>query len=340
EIEPYLLSIDSLSQQAAEIIAQLMAFSHQGHQKVSDFDLNVVLKEAYKTAKLGIPEDIRLAEDFSTERLFVHGNESQLQQVLMNLVNNARDAMQRDKNRSIAVSLRSCTQATRCKLSGEHCNASKSIACLKVEDTGKGMDEETVAKVFDPFFTTKEVGEGTGLGLSMSIGTVQQFGGTIDVKSKLGEGSIFSVYLPLIEQPVKEKDEAPVAIKEEGAGQLILVVDDEDIVRETMNEILTDFGYQVVTAEDGKQALDMFQEHPNNFSLLLTDLVMPNMDGRELAQEIRSIVPTLPIIFSSGYDMKLLDMDMTGFENAQFITKPVNIAGLNRLIASIIRPAS
>ncbi|MDX8388879.1 MAG: response regulator, partial [Mariprofundaceae bacterium] len=339
EIEPYLSSIDSLSQQAAEIIAQLMAFSHQGHEQASDFDLNLELKEAYKTAKLGIPEDIRLIEDFSTEGLFVHGNATQLQQVLMNLINNARDAMQRDKNRSIAVSVKSCDENNRCKLNGEHCNANKGVACLKVEDTGKGMDEETVAKAFDPFFTTKEVGEGTGLGLSMSIGTIQQFGGNIEVKSVLGEGSTFAVYLPLIAQPVKERDESPVAIKEEGAGQLILVVDDEDIIREMMDEILTDFGYRVVTAEDGSKALEAFQAQPNNFSLLLTDLVMPNMDGRELAQEIRSIVPSMPIIFASGYDMKLLDIDMTDFEDAQFITKPVDIAGLNRLIASIIRPA-
>ncbi|MDQ6992897.1 MAG: response regulator [Mariprofundus sp.] len=336
EIDPYLTSIDSLSQQAAEIIAQLMAFSHQGRQQSSDFNLNLVLKEAYKTAKLGVPEDIRLIEDFNSENLFVHGNAPQLQQVLMNLVNNARDAMQRDKNRYIAVSVRSCDEESRCKLNGEHCSVSKGVACLKVEDTGKGMDKETVAKIFDPFFTTKEVGQGTGLGLSMSIGTIQQFGGNIEVKSTLGEGTTFAVYLPLIEQPVQETGEASVLIKDEGAGQLILVVDDEDIVRETINEILTDFGYQVVTAADGKQALEVFRKQPNNFSLLLTDLVMPNMNGRELAQEIRNIVPSMPIIFASGYDMKLLDIDMTGFEDTQFITKPVDIAKLNRLIASLI----
>ncbi|MDQ6963081.1 MAG: response regulator [Mariprofundaceae bacterium] len=336
EVKPYLDSIDSLSWQAADIIAQLMAFSHQDHQQFSKLNLSDILKEAYSTSKLGIPEDIQLNADFSDEKLFVHGNSAQLQQVLMNLITNARDAVKKSKKRSISVSLHSCDQAQQHKLDDQLCSSHSGLACLKVEDSGTGMDEETLTQVFDPFFTTKEVGEGTGLGLSMSIGTIEQFGGKIEVKSTRHGGSVFSVYLPLVEPPSETSSSEPEVTQEKGHEQLILVVDDEDIVRDMMYELLTVFGYQVITAEDGKKALEIYQKQPNNFALLLTDLVMPNMNGRELAKEIRRTSPTIPIIFASGYDMKLLDMDMIGFEDAAFMTKPIDIHKLRHLIASYI----
>ncbi len=242
-------------------------------------------------------EDIELVKELSPELGRVKADPSQIEQVIMNLVVNARDAMPTGGRVAIATT----NEDPGVRYAEEPVwIAPGPYVLLSISDTGCGMDEAVRKRVFEPFFTTKELGKGTGLGLSTVYGIVKQSSGYIWVSSEPGRGSTFNVYLPRVE------DEAePTSVKREekavGGMETILVVEDDDQVREVSARMLRAAGYSVLTGSDGGEAMQLCAEHPGEIHLLLTDMVMPGITGRELAHQMREVRPGLPVLFMTGY---------------------------------------
>jgi CheY-like chemotaxis protein len=260
----------------------------------------------------------------------------------MNLAVNARDAMiDNGAARAKALLIQtSCVQIDEqyVKL---HVDAhTGQFVCLTVTDTGCGMDQETMSRIFEPFFSTKEFGKGTGLGLATTFGIVKQHKGWIDVESKPGAGTTFRVYLPTT--PVaaqKDEDEVHDPVMPLGHREAILLVEDEEDVRELVTEILQTLNYEVVVAQSGAEALELWDEHEGEFDLLLSDVVMPGgMNGRELAHQFRQRRPNLRVILSSGYSPEAIgSLDENG--DITFLAKPYPPQDLARLVRKCLDEA-
>jgi len=335
--------IEALEQQsfrAADMIKKLLMFARKGELEVKDFSFTALMKEVFELAKHTVPENIKLYIHVCEEALFIKGDASLLQQVLMNLINNSRDAVHDVKNPSIHITIQPF-QADKVFIK-KHPEArlETTYACLTIQDNGCGIAEESLTHVFEPFYTTKAVGEGTGLGLAMIYGSIQSHQGIIELDSVLNEGTTINIYLP-----VNASDEClteEISQKEvlQGHGECILCVDDEDDVREINSEILASFGYQVLQASDGLEALKIFEQHKDHIALVLTDVVMPNMGGVELAKELYLNYPSLPIIFVSGYDENhLLEIPKT-VSHTRILEKPFTIEVLNQQVYDLLKASS
>ncbi|MDQ6971279.1 MAG: ATP-binding protein, partial [Mariprofundaceae bacterium] len=252
-------NVEQLGYLAAEIIAQLLTFARKGEIEMSTFNFAPFIKESIKLARVSIPENIKLTENITSHDMLIHGDVTQLQQVLLNLLNNARDAVLEKAKPTIGVHLSHFTadEEFRSRRSGVE---QHEFAHLSVSDNGYGISKKHLEKIFEPFFTTKTVGEGTGLGLAMSYGAIQSHQGILEVESEKGAGSTFHIYLPL-----QQAEEEPVALLQKelmaGHGETILLVDDDSCVREALSEVLVSLGYTVLTASDGAIALQLFAEH-------------------------------------------------------------------------------
>jgi len=266
--------------------------------------------------------------------LIVHGDATQLQQVLMNLLNNARDAVSHVSHPTIHFSLKPFI-ATDDFIKRHPDIKGGRFAQLIISDNGSGISEMHMNKVFEPFFTTKEVGEGTGLGLAMVYGAVQSHGGIIEVEGGKGTDTAFHVYLPLTEEAGNSLQESEkTAIQ--GRGETILLVDDEESMRDTTGEVLNSLGYKVLMAGDGEQALQIFMAHQDDISLLITDIVMPNMGGIDLAKSTRLLNRKVPIIFATGYARDQAMSAGDPIEKSIVIGKPFQIAKLSQMIRKLI----
>jgi CheY-like chemotaxis protein len=243
----------------------------------------------------------------------VKADRSQIEQVIMNLVVNARDAMSDGGTIRIATARRQISEQ-RASASGEMQPGEH--ACLKVSDTGHGMDEETLARAVEPFFSTRE--QGTGLGLATVYGIVQQCGGDIEIESQPGEGTTVTVCLPLTEEPLPEVTEPAAAEEErmEAAAARVLLAEDEDQVRGLVKTVLESEGYEVIAAESGEKAQELFEAAHEPIDVLLTDVVMGGIGGVELARLLREDRPDLPVLFMSGYT----ELELP--EGAQLLQKP------------------
>jgi len=326
-------SIEMLGMRAADMVKQLLTFARKDRVQMRPFSLNAFIKEAFKLAKTAIPENIELLCDTCQEELTVSGDATQLQQVLMNLLNNARDAVAHVSQPRIFCSLKLFV-VTAAFTKAHPDTKGEQFAQLVVRDNGAGISKEHLDKVFEPFFTTKGVGEGTGLGLAMVYGAVQSHGGIIDIDSSPGMGTTFSIYLPLSKPD--ETTEADTSIITEGKGETILLVDDEESMRDTTAEVLKSLGYQVLTAEDGVEALALFKAHPQNIALLLTDIVMPKMGGVELAESIRQLAKDVPIIFATGYDKDSAIYSGDQVAQSTVINKPFSFTELSHLLRQMM----
>ena len=244
-----------------------------------------------------------------------------IEQVLMNLAVNARDAMPKGGTLTVSTTPVEVSPA----YAQTHPEARVgSYVCLRVTDTGCGMDPATQARIFEPFFTTKEVGKGTGLGLATVYGIVKQHEGWIDVASQVGQGSTFSVFFPATSEAVRElaPEAAPTAPVSRGQ-ETILVVEDEPVLRDMAHLILAECGYRVLEAGNGRQALEVWERDPDGIDLVLTDMVMPEgISGMDLAQKLLATRPTLKVIFASGYSMDDTAPDFIRQGHAAFLQKP------------------
>jgi len=329
-------NIELLGIRAAEMVNQLLTFARKDRVKMKSLSFNAFLREAYNLARASIPENIELICDTCEEPLIIHGDATQLQQVLMNLVNNARDAVSQMDQPRVSCSLTPFVATD--VFHKKHPDSKETeFAVLTVRDNGSGIKKEHLHKVFEPFFTTKSVGQGTGLGLAMVYGAVRSHAGIIEVESELGAGTVIRIYLPLkvgVEKPTRKKE----SVSMQGRGETILLVDDEESMRDTTGEVLNSLGYKILSAGDGEDALELFRAHQAEISLVLTDVVMPKMGGFDLARSIRQYDQTMPIIFATGYDkgqVMSLEDQMSG---SVVISKPFSFEEISQLIRTMIEP--
>ena len=335
EIGEKLDNIELLGMRAADMVKQLLTFARKDRVEMHSFSLNAFIKEAYKLAKTAVPENIELVCDPCQENLMITGDATQLQQALMNLLNNARDAVSDVTHPQISCRLRPFVSTDEFNKDHSDMNGVR-FAELVIRDNGSGISKDHLDKVFEPFFTTKGVGEGTGLGLAMVYGTVQSHGGIIEATSEHGVGTAFNIYLPLKEGvETLEKDKIPTIAQ--GQGETILLVDDEENMRSTIGEVLNSLGYKVLKAGDGKEALEMFKAHQNDIDLILTDIVMPRVGGFDLAGSIRQLNHNVPIIFVTGYDKDQVMSSENQIQYTDIIGKPFSFVNLSRLIRQMIR---
>ena len=331
----FLREIDQISQRAADIVRQLLLFSREVHQEKQHVNLTTLFQSACRTARFGVPENIAFETRFCKEDLIAYADAAQLEQVLINLINNARDACMGQPNPRITVSLKrlsweSFTQRDKFKI------CASEIACLEVEDTGIGIPEAEIEHIFDPFYTTKEAGAGTGLGLSMSYGAIESHGGVIDVQSTVGKGTRFVVGIPIVNEeliPVMPETATEVVVSSSSADLLVMIVDDEEMIRSTLSQILQSLGYKVITATNGQEACDLFDQHGERISLVMTDRVMPKLDGERALEQMRRTRPELPAIIISGYSSEESDLD----DITKLVSKPFRIAKISKVVSELLQ---
>jgi PAS domain S-box-containing protein len=296
-----LLEIRQAAERTAAITQQLLAFGRRQVLKLENIDVNRIVSRFEPVLRRSLPEHLNLILHLSPEELVVRADPQQLEQVLLNLTLNARDAMPDGGSLTIRTLPSWVDAAGNVTAAPPAGDTSGHYACLVVQDTGSGMDAATLQRALEPFFTTKGVGQGTGLGLSVVDGIVSQSGGFLRIASAPGEGATFSVYFPLVQEPTPAAPATPQENLPAGGGRGVLVVEDELTVRTTAARALKEAGYVVYEASQGQAALDTLEQWPGQIDLVITDLGMPVMDGHELARRLRSTWPDLPILFISGY---------------------------------------
>ena len=320
------------AKRATNLTEGLLAFSRKQVTNPRPIKLNDIVRRVEKILERLIGEDIELKTTLTASDPIVVVDPLQIEQVLMNLATNGRDAMPEGGKLSIVSELAMLDQrfAKSRGLSKEGLYAK-----LTVSDTGTGMDEETNKKIFDPFFTTKEVGKGTGLGLSIVYGILEKHNGSISCYSEPGIGTIFTIFLPAIEAKVDEAvPETEISII--GGTETILMAEDDGVVREFTRELLEEYGYTVLLAIDGEDAVQKFKKNRLEVQLLIMDLVMPKKNGREAFEEIRKLKPDVKVIFSSGYEAEIILKKgklETGFN---YLAKPVTPAKLLAKIREVL----
>jgi signal transduction histidine kinase/CheY-like chemotaxis protein len=324
--------IKKAGQRAASLTRQLLAFSRKQVLQPKVLDLNRVISEMDQMLRRLIGEDVELETNLAPDLWRVKADPGQIEQVIMNLAINARDAMP-EGGRLIIGSLNVTAPAgARNQIEGSEGDC----VLLRVADTGFGMDIETMSRIFEPFFTTKAKGKGTGLGLSTVYGIVEQSGGRISVSSELNRGAIFEVYLPKSDERRPADQESIHPVEAIGGSETILLVEDEEAVRNLSSQLLASKGYKVLEASNGGEALLICEQYPNRIHLMLTDVVMPHMSGRQLAERLAPIKPDMKIIYMSGYtDDTILERGIPSSETP-FLNKPFTPDSLMRKVREVL----
>ncbi len=308
------------AERAAGLTRQLLTFSRRQVMQPRRLNLNEVVGNMTKMLGRILGEDIALEMGYWPEPAMTHADAGMMEQVLLNLAVNARDAMARGGQLHVAVSVEDLGtfHTTR------HPDARVGrFTCLTVTDSGCGIPPEILRRIFEPFFTTKEVGKGTGLGLATVYGIIKQHQGWIEVESTLGAGSTFRVYLPLGEESAEPNEDTASEVTVRGGTETILVVEDEQTVRELVCNLLQGHGYRVLEADSGARALEVWRDHKDEIAMLLTDVVMPNqVSGRELAENLLTERPGLKVIFTSGYSADTVGREWMRRRGLNYVQKP------------------
>ncbi len=315
------------------LVQQILTFARKTETAFGAVNVNDVVMETVTMVMETFPKIITCSQSFEKSIPYINADRSQLHQALLNLCINARDAM--PNGGVLSINTRMVSAAS---LRNQHPNADASgYVCVEVSDTGEGMTEENRKRIFEPFFTTKGIGKGTGLGLSVVYGIIQSHKGFIDVESELGKGTIFHLYLPITEvaKPVKETEEK--ALEEiQGGTETLLIVEDEEMLLMSLQMILIEKGYKVLSSKDGLRALKIYQEKKKDISLVLTDLGLPNITGLEVCKRIKEINPDENLILATGF----LDPEMKakflkeGIDN--FLYKPYDLTKVLRIVRDVL----
>ena len=325
-LREHLGEIHRATLRAADLTRQLLAFSRRQVLNLEAVALADVVHEAERMLRRLIGESIRLETSVDPETPPVRADRTQLAQVMMNLAVNARDAMPEGGTLTLATGHRivSASDARR-----ERGLTPGAYSLLMVRDTGSGMDEATRSRIFEPFFTTKEQGKGTGLGLSMVYGIVKQTGGYVHVDTAPGRGTAFTIHLPVAAAAAGAPHRpAPRRRARSRGTETVLVVEDEDGVRAPVRRILVAHGYRVLEASDGPSALHLVEHHAGKIDLLLTDVVMPGMNGGELADRLRRVRSGIRVVFMSGYSAEAVATHGVLSPGAAFLQKPFSVEEL------------
>jgi CheY-like chemotaxis protein len=323
------------AERAAGLTRQLLAFSRKQVLRPVPLNLNTVVLGIEKMLRRILGEDIELAQVLAPDLGLTLADPGQLEQVLMNLVINARDAMP-DGGK---LTIETANVEVDDEYAKQHLSAKPGLyVMLAVTDTGCGMDEQTKARLFEPFFTTKEMGKGTGLGLSTVYGIVKQSGGNVWVYSEPDQGTTFKVYLPRsVSVSMAAAAIKPPPVPRQVTGtETILVVEDEEALRNVASRILTTAGYTVLTAASGEEALVTGAQHEGDIQLLLTDVVMPRMSGKALAQRLAKTRPALAVLYMSGYTDNAIGHSGVLDAGVHFLAKPFTADALARKVREIL----
>lgn len=332
-IRGYLEEVKKAGDRAANLTRQLLAFGRKQMLQPVALNLNDVVADMSKMLRRLIGEDIQFTAKFDPELMRTKADPGQIEQVLVNLVVNARDAMPQGGHLTIETANIEVDREYASKHFGVQPG---SYVMLAVSDTGIGMDEDTKARIFEPFYTTKEKGKGTGLGLSTVYGIIKQSGGNIWVYSEPGRGTSFKVYLQPFEAAPGATEKATVEPAAQGGSETILLVEDEDIVRGLARKILEQSGYRVLDARNGTEAIRISREHGKAIQLLLTDVVMPEISGKEIAERLTVLHPTIRVLFMSGYTDEAIVHHGVIDANVEFIQKPFTPMALARKVRAVL----
>ena len=318
EVREDVEQIQHAADRAAGLTRQLLAFAHRDVVRPRTLDINDVIGNVEQLLVRTLGEHVELSTNLTAGLCLVLADPGQIEQVLVNLAINARDAMPGGGKLTIHTATTEVDAEHASSRVGLHAGL---YASLKVSDTGVGMPPEVIDRAFEPFFSTKAKGEGTGLGLATVYGIVAQAGGYVQIYSEPGIGTTFTVMLPATSRPARDATVSPQSVQR-GSGETVLVVEDEAAMREVTRRILARNGYQVITATDGRDAIEVAARHPGRIDVLVTDVIMPQLPGKEAAERIKVRYPAVKVLFMSGYWHGVLDSQSVLAADVNLIEKP------------------
>jgi PAS domain S-box-containing protein len=325
-------AIQLAADRATTLTRQLLAFSRKQLLELKVVDVNAIVSDMERLLRPLIGENVEFSTRLAPESAHTRADAGQLEQVLMNLVVNAKDAMPNGGKLTI--------ETQKLVVDESHRRAQTFIrpghyVMLSVTDTGMGMDKETQSRIFEPFFTTKEKGKGTGLGLSTVYGIVKQSGGYVMVQSEKSHGTTFHIYLPHVEGAA-EKHAPPVSPVALGGTETVLLVEDEESVRQLVRETLVSKGYRVIEADHGEAGMKAAAQHQGKIDLVITDVIMPGMGGRELVKHLAQIRPETRVLYLSGYTEDAIVNEGTSDSGTAFLQKPFTLQSLARKVREVL----
>ena len=331
EMKESIQQVSRAAQRASKLTNQLLTFSRKTPIQPRRIDLNETLTNMSMLLHRTLGEDITFQFNYAADLPPVWADPGLIEQVIMNLAVNAREAMPRGGQLVISTAV---LDIDRVYIERHPEGRVGRFVCLTMIDTGRGMDQNTLSRLFEPFFTTKEPSKGAGLGLATAYGIVKQHQGWIEVQSRLGQGSTMRVYLPPSDRALEEQAGAPLSTAIRGGTEMILAVEDEPPVLWTIRNVLERYGYRVLEAATGVEALAIWHQHQNEIALLLTDMVMPvGLNGQELADKFKSQKPNLKVIYTSGYSVEVAGKDLALMDGLNFLQKPFD----SEKLASAVR---
>ena len=328
-------SIQQASDRATTLTRQLLAFSRKQLLQLKVVDVNAIVEDMERLLRPLIGEDIELTTSLEPSIGCTRADAGQLEQVIMNLVVNAKDAM--PHGGKISISTASVTLDESYRPENTFIKHGPYVM-ISVSDSGQGMDRETQARIFEPFFTTKEKGKGTGLGLSTVYGIIKQSGGYVFVQSELGRGTVFTMYFPRVDEPTEALGATPATLAAAGGSETILLVEDEESVRQLIRETLESRGYHVLEAGNGHAALALAATRSDAIHLVITDVVMPGLSGHELVHQLLLARPSTKVLYLSGHAEETVATPLASQAPQAFLQKPFTLQNLSRKVREVLGP--
>lgn len=333
KLKEYLDEIYQASERARNLVRQILTFSRKTKSEKKPLMISLIVKEALKLLRATIPVTIEIKEEITTKKT-VLADPTHIHQIVMNLCTNAYHAMREDSG-VLSVALNE-VEFTETDLSPALHITPGQYLQLQISDTGQGMEKQTLENIFEPYFTTKEAGEGTGLGLAVVHGIIKNHNGFIQVNSELGQGTTFHIYLPVVDEkadtsPAKKVKEVLV-----GGKERVMVVEDEEKILKMVSEIMTDYGYDITAFGNAVDALKNFEEQPEHYDLVITDMTMPHMTGTSLAQKILEIRPAMPIILTTGHSDLVNREQALSMGIRAYVEKPLKMRALIKTVGGVL----